>query len=188
MPLLLCCLLRQRVELHFAAIARGGYPLRRLEAEVLIDAINRITGGTERYSSAIPEPFSFIPESQRSIALADASIDSPFLSLFGRSSRDTGMESERDNSSNGAQCLHLLNSSHIRKKIEDSPRIRTLLQSKSSPRDIVDKIYLTVLSRHPSAREAGIAANYQPSGASSYRAGLDLVWALINSAEFQFRH
>ncbi|MCJ7675976.1 MAG: DUF1549 and DUF1553 domain-containing protein, partial [Sedimentisphaerales bacterium] len=38
------------------------YPLRRLEAEVLIDALNQITGTTEKYSSAIPEPFTFIPE------------------------------------------------------------------------------------------------------------------------------
>ena len=166
----------------------ASYPLRRLDAEVFIDAINQITGQTEKYTSPIPEPFSFIPESQRSIALADASIDSPFLSLFGRSSRDTGLESERDNSSNSAQCLHLLNSSHIRKKIGDSSRIRTLLQAKSSPREMVDTVYLTVLSRHPSGQEAAIAGNYKPSGASAYRAGLDLVWALINTAEFQFRH
>ena len=50
------------------------YPLRRLEAEVLIDALNQITGTTEKYSSPIPEPFTFIPEDQRSIALADGSI------------------------------------------------------------------------------------------------------------------
>ena len=37
------------------------YPLRRLEAEVLIDALCQITGTTERYSSTIPEPFTFIP-------------------------------------------------------------------------------------------------------------------------------
>ena len=174
-----------------AAAARNfaSYPLRRLDAEVFIDAINQITGGTERYSSPIPEPFSFIPESQRSIALADASIDSPFLSLFGRSPRDTGLESERDNSSNGAQCLHLLNSSHIRNKIEDSSRLRSLMRANPSPHELIDKIYLTVLSRHPTAREAAIAANYNPSGgASSSRVGLDLVWALVNTAEFQFRH
>ena len=54
----------------------ASYPLRRLEAEVLIDALCQITGTTERYSSPIPEPFTFIPENQRSIALADGSITS----------------------------------------------------------------------------------------------------------------
>ena len=73
------------------------YPLRRLEAEVLIDALDQITGTTEQYSSAIPEPFTFIPEDQRSIALPDGSITSSFLELFGRPPRDTGLESERNN-------------------------------------------------------------------------------------------
>ena len=45
------------------------YPLRRLEAEVLVDALCQITGTTETYSSMIPEPFTFIPEKQRSITL-----------------------------------------------------------------------------------------------------------------------
>ncbi|MCP5113927.1 MAG: DUF1553 domain-containing protein, partial [bacterium] len=55
------------------------YPLRRLEAEVLADALCQITGTTERYSSAIPEPFTFIPPDQRSISLPDGSITSSFL-------------------------------------------------------------------------------------------------------------
>ena len=74
---------------------RGGanfahYPLRRLEAEVLIDAVCQITGTTEAYSSLIPEPWTFIPADQRSMGLADGSITSPFLEMFGRPSRDTG--------------------------------------------------------------------------------------------------
>jgi hypothetical protein len=38
------------------------YPLRRLEAEVLIDALCQVTGTTEKYNSAIPEPYTFLPE------------------------------------------------------------------------------------------------------------------------------
>ena len=64
---------------------------------MLIDALNQITGTTESYSSAIPEPFTFIPQDQRSIALADGSISSSFLEMFGRPPRDTGLESERNN-------------------------------------------------------------------------------------------
>ena len=75
------------------------YLPRRLEAEVLIDAICQITGSTEKYSSPIPEPFTFIPESQRSIELADGSISSSFLEMFGRPSRNTGLESEAQQSS-----------------------------------------------------------------------------------------
>src|ERR1017187_2198414 len=60
------------------------YPLRRLDAEVLADAICETTGTTETYTSSIPEPFTFIPEDQRAISLPDGSITSAFLELFGR--------------------------------------------------------------------------------------------------------
>ena len=73
----------------------ASYPLRRLDAEVLIDAINKVTGATDLYTSPIPEPFTYIPENQPAVAIADGSITSPFLALFGRSARATGMENER---------------------------------------------------------------------------------------------
>jgi len=165
------------------------YPLRQLEAEVLIDALNQITGTTEKYSSAIPEPFTFIPEDQRSIALADGSITSSFLEMFGRSPRDTGLESERNNRPTAAQRLHLLNSSHIQRKIEQGPGLRSLLQSKRKPAEVVSELYLTILSRFPTDDELKIVQAYSPQGAGRGReAAVDLAWALINSPEFIYRH
>jgi hypothetical protein len=168
---------------HFAF-----YPARRLEAETLIDAINRVTGSTEKYSSSIPEPYSFIPEKQRTIALADASITSPFLGLFGRSPRDTGLESERNNAPSCSQRLHLLNSSHIQRKLESCARIRALPTSAGSLGAAVDDLYLAILSRPPTADERKIVEAYRPAAGGIRQAGLDLAWALINTAEFQFRH
>ena len=165
------------------------YPLRRLEAEVLIDALNQITGTTESYSSAIPEPFTFIPASHRSIALPDGSIGSAFLELFGRPPRDTGLESERTNRLTAAQRLHLLNSSHIRRKIEQGPKLLSLIQSGYQPREVVEGLYLTILSRYPTDEELKTVAAYGQSGAAARReVALDLAWALINSAEFLYRH
>src|SRR5208283_3925733 len=103
---------------HFAS-----YPLRRLEAEVLIDALDQITGTSENYSSAIPEPYTFIPGDVRSIALPDGSISSSFLEMFGRPPRDTGLESERNNRPTAAQKLTMLNSTVMQKKIESSRMI-----------------------------------------------------------------
>ena len=184
---------------QLASIARGDdpkaeanfafYPLRRLEAEVLIDALCQITGTTEQYSSSIPEPFTFIPEDQRSIALADASITSAFLEKFGRSPRDTGLESERNNRPTAAQRLHLLNSSHVQRKIEQSTKLQYLLQNKGKPRDTIDGVYLTILSRFPTEEELKtVGAYFQSAGGNRRGAANDLVWALINSAEFLYRH
>ena len=106
----------------------ASYPLRRLDAEVLIDAINKITGTTDLYTSPIPEPFTYIPADKPAIAIADGSITSPFLTLFGRSARATGLENERDNKPVPAQWLHMLNSSHIQRKLEQGPGSKTHLR------------------------------------------------------------
>jgi len=171
---------------HFAA-----YPLRRLDAEVLIDAICRITGTTEDYSSPIPEPFTFLPDDQRSIALPDGSISSSFLEMFGRPPRDTGLESERNNLPTTGQRLHLLNSSHIQLKIQQSTTLRSLVQVQpgGKPRDLIDRVYLAILSRYPTDDELRtVSAYFQSVEGNKWPAAVDLAWALINSAEFLCRH
>jgi hypothetical protein len=171
-----------------AAARFARYSVRRLEAEVLIDALNQITGTTEKYTSPIPEPFTFIPEDQRSIALPDGSITSPFLEMFGRPPRDTGLESERNNRPSPNQRLHLLNSSHIQQKIEQGRKMQPLLIP-GKPRDSASAIFLTLLSRFPTDEEIKVVEDYCAAGAAKGReAMVDLVWALINSAEFLYRH
>jgi hypothetical protein len=164
---------------HFAA-----YPLRRLDAEVLADALNQITGTGETYSSSIPEPYTFMPDDQRSIALPDGSISSAFLDLFGRPARDIGTEAERSHRVSDAQALHLLNSSHVQRKIQQGPKILALMRDNKGPQELVRQIYLTILSREPTVDEWQAIQTHgrgQP-------AVVDLVWALINSAEFLYRH
>ncbi len=163
------------------------YPVRRLEAEVLIDAIDQVTGSSENYISAIPEPYTFISDSQHAIALADASISSPFLDLFGRSPRDTGLEAERNNRPTALQRLHLLNSSHIQHKLEQSEKLRAL-QQKGRPREVVDALYLTILGRFPTDDETKTIAAYRQANSANRRVVLDIAWALLNTAEFQYRH
>ncbi len=166
------------------------YPLRRLDAEVLIDAICQITGTTEEYASPIPEPFTFIPEEERSIALADASITSSFLESFGRPPRDTGLESERNNRPTAAQRLALLNSSHIQQKIQQSAKLRALFQAGgANGMQALNEVYLTILSRFPTPEEMRSAGSYsQAFAGNKWGAVVDIAWALINSAEFLYRH
>ena len=170
----------------------GSYTVRRLEAEVLIDNINKVTGASDLYTSAIPEPFTYIPSDQPAIALADGSITSPFLALFGRSARATGMENERINKMLSAQWLHLLNSSHIQRKLEQGPKLKVIFDSGHKPPEMVEELYLTILSRFPTPDEAKIAADYgkpgQPKTAKRREDWVDLTWALINSSEFLYRH
>jgi hypothetical protein len=163
--------------------------IRPLGAEVLIDALDRITGTSEQYSSAIPEPYTFIPPDQRTIALADGSITSAFLETFGRPPRDTGLASERAAQPSAAQRLYLLNSSDVQRKLQQGPALQALFQRQDNPRDVIDTLYLTILSRHPTDAELRAVADYSQAGGVNRRgAAQDLAWALINSPEFGFRH
>lgn len=173
------------------------YPLRRLEAELIIDAINKITTTTELYTSPIPEPFTYIPQGESAMSIGDGSITSPFLALFGRSARATGMEDERSNKFIPSQWLHLLNSSQIQQKLERGTGLQAITSAKRPEAETLEELYLTILSRLPTAAELENARAYgEPPGFN--RAGkprsrradewVDLAWALINSSEFLFRH
>jgi len=166
------------------------YPVRRLEAEVLIDALDYLCGTTQTYSSNIPEPYTFIPEENRTIELADASITSQFLEMFGRPSRDTGLDSERSNQPSDFQRLYLLNSNDIKNKIERSPLLRRITaESKGGRGELINNIYLNILSRFPSESELAVSQKYFLTPGISQKAAVDdLAWALINTKEFLYRH
>ncbi len=166
------------------------YAVRRLDAEVLADALFYLTGDGDSYSSPIPEPFTFIPKELRSITLADGSITSPFLEMFGRPSRDTGLESERNNNATDEQRLHLLNSGDVQRRLNNCELLKQLIKSTQSNRPaMIRSIYLTVVSRYPTDAELEVADKYcQTPGLWINNAAIDLVWALINTKEFLYRH
>jgi len=167
------------------------YPVRRLEAEVLVDALCQISGMGEKYASPIPEPFTFLPETQSAVGLGDGSITSAFLELFGRPPRDTGLESERNNVSSEGQRLHMLNSTHVQTKIRNSLQPRKLWDNNGAkPGAMIVGVYLTILSRPPTTAEVATAADYlRATVDKNPRASFeDLAWALVNSKEFLHRH
>ncbi len=167
----------------------ANYLLRRVEAEVLIDALNEITGSSDLYTSAVPEPFTYIPKGMPAVSLADGSITSSFLALFGRSARATGMENERVNELASRQWLYILNSSTIQSKLQAGPKLKAMLSSGGKANEKAENLYLTILSRFPTDADVKAAENYAKSGVTKGRdIWIDLAWALINSPEFLLRH
>jgi hypothetical protein len=167
----------------------ANYMSRRVEAEVLNDALNEITGSTDLYTSAVPEPFTYIPKDMNAVEVADGSITSSFLTLFGRSARATGMESERVNELASPQWLYMLNSAQVQNKLQNGPKLAALLASGGSAPEIAERLYLTILSRFPTAADVQAAEEYAKIGVTQGRdVWIDLAWALINSPEFSLRH
>ena len=166
------------------------YIPRRLPAEVLADMLHQAFGGSEKYSSLIPEPYTFVPAWKRSVTLNDGSITSEFLEMFGRPPRDTGLEEERRDASSKNQRLYMLNSTHIQKMIRSSGRLRSVLKgAKGKKVAVVRRLYLHLLSRYPTRDELDALGTYAKGSKTQHREMLaDLAWALVNSKEFQFKH
>ena len=108
------------------------------------------------------------------------------------------MENERDNDFDPAQWLHLLNSSHIQRKLEQGTRLQEIFNARRPQQETIEVLYLTILSRFPTAAEVENARAYcapaaegksAKANSQARREGLvDIAWSLINSTEFLFRH
>ena len=152
---------------------------RRLDAEVLLDAICQVTG--------VPEKFETNPLGIRAIELWDSGSRHYFLKLFGRPLRKTACECERNVDASVAQVLHVLNSSELQNKL--SHPNGQLAQWAVDHRDntqLVNELYLAFYGRRPTDQEINNAVNYLTNSTDRKTAVEDLGWSLLNSYEFLF--
>ena len=152
-----------------------------LTAEQLLDALCDVT--------AVPEKFAGLPLGTRAIQLPDGEVNHPFLKTFGQPARELACECERESDSNLAQALQLINGPTINEKIRNpNNRLGKLLTEKKSEKEILDSLYLATLSRLPSDAERQPALGHVAKNTDKRRAWEDVVWALLNTREFLFRH
>ncbi|HYH65385.1 MAG TPA: DUF1553 domain-containing protein, partial [Urbifossiella sp.] len=170
------------------------YP-RRLSAEVLLDAIDQLTGTQTDFPN--------LPPGTRAVALPDNSYNrsSAFLRVFGRPEGESVCECERVQSSNLAQSLHLLNSPDVRNKLaHPTGRAEKLAKDARPAEDRVKELYRVAFARDPRPDELRAALGYlaeprvnaagqpidaQRAASEGYQ---DLLWALMTSKEFLFNH
>lgn len=155
--------------------------LRPLEAEVLLDAVSQVTG--------VPEKFEGFPTGMRAIQLWDSGVQHYFLKLFGRPVRQSVCICERNTDANVAQALHLMNSPNIHSKlIHAAGTVSRLLEETNDEATLVDRLYLTFLSRFPTPKERTRALGYLERAVGRRRGVEDLAWSLLCTIEFSFRH
>ncbi len=157
------------------------YP-KRLQAEVLLDAVDQVL--------LTETAFDGLPLGTRAVSLPDTQFSSYFLDVFGKPESTTACECERSQEATLAQSLHLLNSKEVQAKLSsDSSLPASLAASSESTEKRIEQLYLSALSRFPTASEVQTASDYLLSKSAQPRLAFeDLVWAVLNSKEFIFNH
>ena len=152
----------------------------RLRAEVLLDAVNDITGANEKLDA--------MPAGSRSNQVWTHRVPSLFLDTFGRPDRNQDPPCERTTDTAVVQALHLMNSPRLHKKVTDDKGIAAKLAASTADVDeVVRRLYLSVYARYPADKEAEIARQWFAREGKSRRGSTeDLMWAMLNSAEFVF--
>ncbi len=155
---------------------------KRLSAEVLLDAVCDVTGEAESFEG--------MPPGTRAVQLWDHRLPSAFLDTFGRPQRKTVCQCERLADTTLGQVLHLLNAPPVNDKISSpTGRVARLAASNRSPDEIVVELYLASFGRLPRDEEKKSArAAFDTAGATRRSAAEDVLWALLNSAEFVLNH
>ena len=174
------------------------YLVRRLPAEVILDAYSQVTG--------VPTPFTQIssaagdsasgyngyPLGTRALQLPDSLVVSRFLDAFGRPERSQTCSCERQQDSSVGQALHLNNGQTLNDKIRaKNSRIEKWLKDKITDEEAVRQLFLLALCREPTTaeRERFLALLKEAAAdmKTTRREALeDLFWSVLASKEFMF--
>jgi Protein of unknown function (DUF1553) len=170
------------------------YP-KRLTAEILLDAVNQVANAQNSFAG--------LPAGTRAVQLPDNSFNaaSYFLTVFGRPDASTSCECERSGDASLAQSLHLINSKELYDKLAAEKSAAALLAADKARKneEKIRELYYAAFSREPDASEMELAKGYiekktkgkegKPEEAVAVRQAYeDIIWALVNTKEFEFNH
>ncbi len=160
-------------------MAYSRYYPKRLSAEPLLDSLS--------LAAASPEPFQSMYPGTRATQLPEPEIESYFLEVFDRPSRQ--LVCERKNTPTLNQALHMIGGDTAHRKASDPKGFiaRNLARFSDDAR-MIEELYLRTLSRFPDSEEVANARNAVRQSASRQRGFEDVLWALMNTKEFLYNH
>jgi WD40 repeat protein/mono/diheme cytochrome c family protein len=115
---------------------------RRLPAEVLLDAVYRVTGSVSKFPDVAP--------GTRAAALPDSGVELPsgFLSTFGRPARESACECERTSGLQLGPVMALVSGPTLGDAIADpANELTKLVAGQSEDAKLVDELFLRILNR-----------------------------------------
>jgi hypothetical protein len=168
------------------------YVVKRLAAEVLLDAMSQVTGVAARFSG--------YPAGTRALQLPDTQVQSEFLASFGRPKRVICDAAERSSAPSISQALHVINGDTLNKKLS-APDAYPALAIKMGLSDarILDQLFLSAYSRYATEAEKQpmleVLRKARASSGSTDAQRLarqqaleDMMWAMLTSKEFLFNY
>ncbi len=166
------------------------YLIKRLPAEVLLDAYSQVTQE--------PEKFNGYPAGTRALQLPDTAVSSYFLDAFGRPVRQQTRESERTSVPTITQALHIINGDTLNNKLRAPDNvIDTLIKRGLTDEQIVNDLYFASFSYYPTETERAAlvkalfsAEQQKVTGVDNPRRDAlnDMMWAMLTSEAFMFNH
>jgi hypothetical protein len=163
--------------------------IRRLEAEVLLDAVAQVIGA--------PIKFQGQPLGVRAIQLPGVQLTSRrarpgnaerFMKTFGKPDRLLSCECERSDDVTVPQSLQMLSGELITRLLETPDnRIGKGISAGLSDEAIVADLFLAALGREPSSAERKFAGEFLAKSKDRRKALEDIAWAVLNSKEFVVR-
>lgn len=155
--------------------------VRRLPAEMLLDAVAQVTETDVKFRS--------LPLGARAVQVADGKSGNYFLDVFGRPPRDSACTCERRNEPTLAQTLHLINGDTLTSAIQAGDgRLAKRVADEAPTEAIVDELYLAAYARRPQDDERQRLVDYVAASEDRKLALEDAYWSILNSKEFIFNH
>jgi hypothetical protein len=168
----------------------AAFPIRRLPAEVMLDALNTATGTTEKMDMKYfhwPEEMKTVevPYPPRNAFVAFV------LENFGRPKRNAAVQCdcEREGGTSVLQVLTLANHPRVWEKIRDpAGRVAKLTRQPTADADKIDEVFLATVSRLPTDAERAACLKFLSAAESPEKGLHGVLWGLLNTREFLLQH
>ncbi len=121
---------------------------RRLPAEVLLDAVYRVTGSTSKFPG--------VAAGTRAAALPDSGVELPsgFLTTFGRPARESACECERSSGLQLGPIMALVSGPTLGDAIADpGNELTRLVNTQGDDLKLIDELFMRILNRPATAAE-----------------------------------
>jgi hypothetical protein len=167
------------------------YQPRRLSAEQLFDTLGQVTGVRGTFTARLGSngTVAMPVGGLRAAQLPDRQLTAEMLDLFGRPRGESACACERHEEASMTQALHLINGKGMAARLAaPTGRLAQLLQKKLTDAQFIEELYLLVLCRLPTETEREVLLKHFAAAPDRTQAAQDVMWVLLNKAEFLFNH